>query len=67
LSIDNHAPTAANLEKGLYPFYRQLSAVTSKQASPELVELMSYAQELLAKIPVSRQYQLLPLAKLSNE
>jgi ABC-type phosphate transport system substrate-binding protein len=63
LSIDNHAPTAANLEKGLYPFYRQLSAVTSKEASPELVALMSYAQELLAKDPISRQYQLLPLAK----
>ncbi|MDT8404391.1 substrate-binding domain-containing protein [Sulfuriflexus sp.] len=63
LSIDNHAPTAANLEKGLYPFYRQLSAVTSKNASPELLSLMTYAQELLAGHPVAEEYQLLPLAK----
>ena len=63
LSIDNHAPTAANLEKGPSPLHPQLSAVTSKQASPELVELMSYAQELLAKNPIAKQYQLLPLAK----
>lgn len=63
LNIDTYAPTADNLEKGLYPFYRQLSAVTSKDASPELVGLMNYAQELLAKSPVAKQYQLLPLAK----
>ncbi len=63
LNIDTHAPTAANLEKGLYPFYRQLSAITSMEASTELVDLMSYAQELLASSPISQQYQLLPLAK----
>lgn len=63
LNIDTHAPTAENLKKGLYPFYRQLSAVTSKTASAELVGLMTYAQELLAQSPIAAQYQLLPLAK----
>ena len=63
LNIDTYAPTASNLKKGLYPFYRQLSAVTSKEAPAELVDLMSYAQELLASSPISEKYQLLPIAK----
>lgn len=63
LTIDQHAPTAGNIKNGLYPFHRQLSAITSRDASPELVALMTYAQELLAANPIAEQYQLLPLAK----
>ena len=67
LTIDTHAPTASNLKNGLYPFYRQLSAITSKEAPDELTSLMSYAQELFANSHISEQYQLLPLVKSANK
>lgn len=62
IRVDGSKPTAANLKTKKYPFYRQLSAVTSKDASAELVNLMQSAQRIMAHNPISKRYELLPLA-----
>lgn len=59
--IDGFAPTAANLAAGRYPFFRQLSAVTNRQPSPDVLKLIHEAQTGPAFRAVAKRYELLPL------
>lgn len=61
IKVGGVAPTAENLKNGTYPFYRQLSAITSRDPSPDVVKLIKEAQTGPAFRRVAEQYQLLPL------
>lgn len=61
LSINGIKPTAANLANGKYPFYRQLSAITNRDPSPDVVKLIKEAQTGPAFRKVAKQYELLPI------
>lgn len=61
ITVGGIAPTAANLKSGKYPFFRQMSAVTSLDPSPDVVKLIKEAQTGPAFRRVAEQYQLLPL------
>jgi len=61
LSINGRKPTAANLANGSYPFFRQLSAVTNRTPSPDILKLIQQAQHGAAFRRVARKYELLPL------
>jgi len=61
IMVDGFRPTAENLRNGKYPFYRQLSAITNRNPSPDVVELITEAQTGEAFRKVARQYELLPL------
>jgi ABC-type phosphate transport system substrate-binding protein len=61
LKINGVKPTAANLANGKYPFYRQLSAITNRHPSPDVVKLIKEAQTGPAFRKVAKQYELLPL------
>lgn len=64
LSVDGVKPTAENLANGKYPFYRQLSAITNRQPSPDVIKLIREAQTGKAFRKVAKQYELLPLNPL---
>ena len=68
LTINGIAPTAENLANGSYPFYRQLSAVTNKTPSKDVIKLIEEAQYGQGFRKVANQYNLLPSnpAKLKN-
>ena len=61
LSVGGVRPTAANLANGTYPFYRQLSAITNRSPSPDVVKMIKEAQTGPAFRKVAQQYELLPL------
>ena len=61
ISIDGLRPTAKNLANGSYPFYRQLSAITNLDPSPDVVKLIKEAQTGPAFRKVAKTYELLPL------
>jgi len=61
IRVDGFKPTAENLRNGKYPFYRQLSAITNRRPSPDVVKLITEAQTGKAFRKVARQYELLPL------
>ncbi|NOX91488.1 MAG: hypothetical protein GXP18_03255 [Gammaproteobacteria bacterium] len=61
VTVDGFKPTAENLRNGKYPFYRQLSAITNRNPSPDVVKLINEAQTGKAFRRVARQYELLPL------
>jgi ABC-type phosphate transport system substrate-binding protein len=61
ITVDGVAPTAENLRNGKYPFYRQLSAITNRNPSEDVVKLINEAQTGKAFRKVAKQYQLLPL------
>jgi len=61
IKVDGFKPTAENLSNGKYPFYRQLSAITNRNPSPDVVTLINEAQTGKAFRKVARQYELLPL------
>lgn len=61
LSVNGIKPTAENLANGKYPFYRQLSAVTNRNPSPDVVKLIKETQTGPAFRKVAKQYELLPL------
>ncbi len=61
IRVDGFRPTAENLRNGKYPFYRQLSAITNRNPSPDVVKLINEAQTGEAFRKVARQYELLPL------
>ena len=61
IKVGGVAPTAENLENGSYPFFRQMSAITSRNPSPDVVKLIKEAQTGPAFRRVAEQYQLLPL------
>jgi len=61
IKIGGVAPTAENLKNGTYPFFRQMSAITSRDPSPDVIKLIKEAQTGPAFRRVAEQYQLLPL------
>jgi len=61
IKVGGVAPTAENLKNGTYPFFRQMSAITSRDASPDVIKLIKEAQTGPAFRRVAEQYQLLPL------
>ncbi|WP_455201455.1 substrate-binding domain-containing protein [Kaarinaea lacus] len=61
IKVGGVAPTAENLKNGSYPFFRQMSAITSQDPSPDVVKLIQEAQTGPAFRRVAKQYQLLPL------
>lgn len=61
ISVDGIAPTAENLANGKYPFFRQLSAVTGRQPSADIIKLIKEAQTGPAFRRVAEKYELLPL------
>ena len=61
ITIDGIAPTAENLKNGKYPFHRQLSAITNRSPSPDVVKLIKEAQTGPAFQKVAKEYNLLPL------
>jgi ABC-type phosphate transport system substrate-binding protein len=61
ITIDGIKPTAENLRNGKYPFYRQLSAITNRHPSADVVKLIKEAQTGEAFRKVAKQYELLPL------
>ena len=67
IAIDGAEPTAANLENKRYPFYRQLSAITDRQPSPDVVKIIHEAQTGKAFFAVAKRYNLLPLNKPATE
>lgn len=61
ITIDGIEPTAENLRNGRYPFYRQLSAITNRNPSPDVVKLINEAQTGKAFRKIAKKYELLPL------
>ena len=66
VSIGGIQPTADNLANGKYPFYRQMSAITNRDPSPDVVKLIKEAQTGPAFRKVAKQYELLPLNPQHN-
>jgi len=66
LTINGKRPTAENLTNGSYPFYRQLSAITNRSPSPDVVKLIKEAQTGPAFRKVAKKYQLLPLNPMGD-
>ncbi|MGD8558927.1 MAG: substrate-binding domain-containing protein [Gammaproteobacteria bacterium] len=64
IKVGGIAPTAENLKSGAYPFFRQMSAITKQNPSPDVVKLIKEAQTGPAFRRVAEQYQLLPLNPL---
>lgn len=63
LTVDNVTATAQSLKEKRYPFYRQLSAVTNKQPSDDVLKIIKEVQTGPAFRRVAKIYDLLP----SNE
>ena len=60
VTVDGYAPTAQNILAGKYPFWRQLSAITKSNPSPDILKLIKAAQHGPAFGRVAKQYNLLP-------
>lgn len=67
LTINGVAPTAENLSNGTYPFYRELSAVTYKNASKDVIKLIREAQYGPSFRKAAKRYNLLPLNPLRTD
>lgn len=67
ITVDAKEPTADNLKKELYPFYRQLSAVTDLNPSDDVKAIIHEVQTGKAFFKVAKQFNLLPLNKLRTE
>jgi len=63
ITIDGKAPTASNLKRKHYPFYRQLSAVTDLQPSENVKRIIREVQTGEAFFKVAKQFNLVPLNK----
>jgi len=61
VNVGGVSPTADNLRAGRYPFYRVLSAVTNKQASPDVMAIINRVQTGPEFSRVAKQYELVPL------
>jgi len=66
IAVDGFQPTAKNLQSGTYPFYRQMSAITTQAPSADVLKLIKEAQTGPAFRRVAEQYQLLPLNPQSH-
>lgn len=60
VTVSGFAATAENLANGKYPFYRELSVVTDRQPSPDVLKIIKEAQTGPAFRKVARQFELLP-------
>lgn len=63
LSVDGVRPTAENLRRRKYPFYRELSAVTDQHPSEDVLAIIREVQTGPAFRRVAKKYNLLPLNK----
>ena len=63
ITVDTIEPTAKNLENQTYPFYRQLSAVTDRHPSNDVIKIIHEAQTGKAFFEVAKRFNLLPLNK----
>ena len=61
ITIDGIKPTAENLANHSYPFYRQLSAITNRDPSPDVLKLIKEAQTGPAFRSIAKRFELLPL------
>ncbi len=62
IRVNGLLPTSDNLKSGKYPFYRQLSIITSNDASSELKQLMRQAQQEVFNNPaLFSKHELLPI------
>ena len=61
VSIDGYQPTAENLKARRYPFFRQLSAVTNKSPSDDVLAAIHEVQYGPVLREIAQQYQLVPL------
>lgn len=64
VTVNGIKPTAKNLANGRYLFYRQLSAITNRQPSADVVKLIKETQTGKAFQRVTKKYGLLPLNPL---
>lgn len=60
LSVDGFKPTAKNLKEGKYPFFRELSAVTSMNPSEGVLQVIREAQRTLKDSITAARYELVP-------
>lgn len=67
LTINGIAPTAENLRNGSYPFFRQLSAITDKNPSEDVLKLIHQAQTGEVFKQVAKKYNLLPIQPLKEK
>lgn len=63
VTVSGIKPTAANLKRKRYPFYRTLSAVTNETPSAEVISLIEYARTSEEFRQIAAQYQLQPLKR----
>ena len=63
VTVSGYAPTAVNIKSGKYPFFRVLSAVTSKNPSKDVVDLIDFARKSDQFGKIARKYELLPLSR----
>ncbi len=61
LRIDGHEPTAENLQNRRYPFFRNLSAVTDRHPSDDVLTIIREVQTGPAFRRIASRYNLLPL------
>lgn len=61
ITVSGYAPTAANIQSGKYPFFRVLSAVTNKNPSKDVLNLIDYARKSEQFRKIARNYELLPI------
>ena len=61
ISVDHVKPTAKNIKNGSYPFFRKLSAVTSKSPSADVLKIIHATQTGKAFRREAARYELLPL------
>lgn len=64
VTVNGIKPTAENLANGKYLFFRQLSAITNRQPSADVVKLIKETQTGEAFRRVAKKYELLPLNPL---
>ncbi len=61
ITVSGYKPTAENIKKKRYPFFRTLSAVTSKSASKDVINLIESARSSKEFYKIAKQYELSPV------
>ncbi len=61
VTIDGVAPTSKGLASGKYPFFRNLSAVTNRTPSPDVMKIIEEVQKGKSMRMIAKKYELLPL------
>ncbi len=67
VTVDGHQPTADNLRNGNYPFFRNLSAVTNRNPSGDVLTIIKEVQTGSAFRAVAERYNLLPVEDTENQ